>query len=144
MSKFSKNSKILGTVCYWPPERFESEKSKFDVRADIWSLGITLVEITRGSIPYRDKKGNIPSNIILLQNLILNLDTVDLIKTTFPLGSFSSVTREFAQLCLNRVHERPKYDKLQETSLYQKYGPKKNEERNQKVSEWLQFYGLTN
>uniref|UniRef100_A0A914EDW6 Protein kinase domain-containing protein n=1 Tax=Acrobeloides nanus TaxID=290746 RepID=A0A914EDW6_9BILA len=50
-------------------------KAKYDVRADIWNLGITLIEVVSGSVPYRDKKGNIPNNIILLQNLIIILDS---------------------------------------------------------------------
>ena len=37
-----------GTLLYWPPERFDGEP--YDERTDVWSLGITLVEIVYGDI----------------------------------------------------------------------------------------------
>ena len=109
-----------------------------------------MVEIVRGSLPYRDKKGNVPNNIILLQNLILNLDTKEIIDKTFPnetIGNretFSEDTREFVTLCLNRLEHRPKYDGLKATKFYQTYGSKSNEERKETVAKWLNFYGLQN
>ena len=37
-----------GTLLYLPPERFGGEP--YDERTDVWSLGITLVEIVYGDI----------------------------------------------------------------------------------------------
>jgi serine/threonine protein kinase len=37
-----------GTPLYIPPERFDGEP--YDERTDVWSLGITLVEIVYGDI----------------------------------------------------------------------------------------------
>ncbi|VIO86483.1 Uncharacterized protein BM_BM5197 [Brugia malayi] len=48
-------AKTVNAGCkpYMPPERIEGEKKvAYDVRADVWSLGITLVEIASGSHPY--------------------------------------------------------------------------------------------
>ncbi|VDK62870.1 unnamed protein product [Onchocerca ochengi] len=48
-------AKTVNAGCkpYMPPERIEGEKKvAYDVRADVWSLGITLVEIATGSHPY--------------------------------------------------------------------------------------------
>ena len=108
--------KITGTVRYWPPERFESEKAKFDVRADIWSIGITLIELVTGSVPYRDRKGNIPNNIILLQNLIVNLDTNKTVEDA--LKGYTIGTKDFVKSCLKKVEVRPKYDDLMATQFY--------------------------
>lgn len=43
-------SRQLGCVGYMAPERLN--KSTYDVRADIWSLGISLIELATGSFPY--------------------------------------------------------------------------------------------
>lgn len=40
-----------------PPERIDGEtKSAYDVRADVWSLGITIIEIAVGTHPYANWK----------------------------------------------------------------------------------------
>uniref|UniRef100_A0A914DWP6 mitogen-activated protein kinase kinase n=1 Tax=Acrobeloides nanus TaxID=290746 RepID=A0A914DWP6_9BILA len=110
-------STFVGTIYYWPPERFETEKSKYDVRADIWSLGITLIELVTGSVPYRDHKGNIPNNIIMLQSLIVNLDTNKTVEDAF--GGYTEGTKDFVKSCLKKVKERPKYNELMETTCCQ-------------------------
>jgi serine/threonine protein kinase len=107
---------LLGELAYWPPERFEHEKTKFDVRADIWSLGITLIELVTGSVPYRDRKGSIPNNIILLQNLIVNLDTNKTVDDKFE--GYTEGTKDFVKTCLKKVGERPKYLELMATQFY--------------------------
>ena len=36
-------SSTVGTPWYWPPERFDNNIAHYDIRADVWSLGITLL-----------------------------------------------------------------------------------------------------
>uniref|UniRef100_A0A914D1P2 mitogen-activated protein kinase kinase n=1 Tax=Acrobeloides nanus TaxID=290746 RepID=A0A914D1P2_9BILA len=107
---------LICALSYWPPERLEHDKAKLDVLADIWSLGITLIEIVTGSVPYRDRKGNIPNNIILLQNLILNLDTSKTVEDT--MGGYTEGIKNFMKSCLKKVEERPKHDDLMATQFY--------------------------
>uniref|UniRef100_A0A914C7P1 Protein kinase domain-containing protein n=1 Tax=Acrobeloides nanus TaxID=290746 RepID=A0A914C7P1_9BILA len=89
---------------------------KFDVRADVWSLGITLIEIVHGSVPYRDRKGLIPNNIILLQNLILTLDPIATVDE--HLDGYTKEIKDFVKSCLKKVNDRPKYNDLMETPFY--------------------------
>jgi serine/threonine protein kinase len=42
----------VGTTAYWPPERFSHGLFKYDIRADVWSLGITVLEVILGKLPY--------------------------------------------------------------------------------------------
>lgn len=45
-----------GTVRYWPPERFSG--CQYDARSDVWSLGISMVEIILGELPYSHHENN--------------------------------------------------------------------------------------
>lgn len=46
-------TRSAGCAAYMAPERVDPNKSDYDIRADVWSLGITLVELATGSNPYK-------------------------------------------------------------------------------------------
>ncbi|CAD6192420.1 unnamed protein product [Caenorhabditis auriculariae] len=51
-NSFAKTVQV-GCKPYMPPERIDGEtKSAYDVRADVWSLGITIIEVATGTHPY--------------------------------------------------------------------------------------------
>merc|ERR1719282_721448 len=52
-------TRSAGCAAYMAPERINPpnpNKPDYDIRADVWSLGITLVELATGSFPYKDCK----------------------------------------------------------------------------------------
>ncbi|KAK0416849.1 hypothetical protein QR680_012717 [Steinernema hermaphroditum] len=100
-------AKTVNAGCkpYMPPERIEGDsKDSYDVRADVWSLGITLIEISTGSHPYARWKTPFEQ---LRQ-------VVNEPSPTVPqeLG-FTHEFHDFVAGCLTKtVHERPKYQQL--------------------------------
>eukprot|EP00755_Sulcionema_specki_P021349 Sspe_Gene.13217::Locus_4536_Transcript_1_1_Confidence_1.000_Length_1366::g.13217::m.13217 len=44
---------FVGTLVFMAPERLTSEP-KYDTKADIWSLGVTVIELATGSHPYSE------------------------------------------------------------------------------------------
>ncbi|VDP94700.1 unnamed protein product [Echinostoma caproni] len=47
-------SASLGCIRYMSPERLK--KQDYDVRSDVWSLGVSILELATGSFPYEDAK----------------------------------------------------------------------------------------
>lgn len=115
---------ITGTIPYWPPERFELDEDldktqKYDVRADIWSLGITLAEIAYGTLPFEVGR---EYNFALIQKSILNAS--EGITTKFNQYydcDLQRWTKEFITNCLKPYEERPNYIKLCGTHFYKHY-----------------------
>uniref|UniRef100_K1PJ65 mitogen-activated protein kinase kinase n=1 Tax=Magallana gigas TaxID=29159 RepID=K1PJ65_MAGGI len=52
-------TRSAGCAAYMAPERIDPpdpQRPDYDIRADVWSLGITLVELATGEFPYKDCK----------------------------------------------------------------------------------------
>uniref|UniRef100_A0A914D1C2 mitogen-activated protein kinase kinase n=1 Tax=Acrobeloides nanus TaxID=290746 RepID=A0A914D1C2_9BILA len=146
--KDSLASTFVGTIAYWPPERFETNKPvkeistipqqeqnaltdedvfRYDVRSDIWSLGITLAETAYGKLPFVNDNGeeisrenNRQENIVTIQHCILSTKTDELVQRCFG-DNYSGDFIEFVNMCLEKLDKRPKFDGLMKTKFYQKF-----------------------
>uniref|UniRef100_A0A914CUV4 mitogen-activated protein kinase kinase n=1 Tax=Acrobeloides nanus TaxID=290746 RepID=A0A914CUV4_9BILA len=119
-SKSAATTKDTGAPGYRAPERFlgtTEDDGRFGVRSDVWSLGITLVEIARLQHPY-NKRGvksfEMIVNIVSKDPPFLNLDE------SFNNG-YSKETVDFINTCLTKeVSNRPYYKDLVEKDFYKK------------------------
>nr|BCL66198.1 serine/threonine-protein kinase [Volvox reticuliferus]BCL66266.1 serine/threonine-protein kinase [Volvox reticuliferus] len=87
---------FLGTVTYMSPERINN--MSYSSPADIWSLGLALVELATGQYPYPAGAGPLQLMIHVLQE-----DA-----PLPPAGEFGEEFRDFVRLCLAKEpHRRP-------------------------------------
>lgn len=104
-----------GCAAYMAPERIEPadlHNPVYDIRADVWSLGITLVELSTGQYPYSNCQNEfqVMSTIVSQEAPILRGD------------QFSAEFKGFIAKCLVKdVAERPKYKTLLKHPLVTKY-----------------------
>lgn len=112
------NESSNGTIAYWAPERFDIKEDLGDERQDIWSLGITIIEVVLSRIPY--EKIDDP---IALKCEILSLDPNKLANLCFGIDDKKSESKEkeFLLLCLQKIPYRPTLEELKKTKLYQKF-----------------------
>ncbi|XP_017475096.1 PREDICTED: dual specificity mitogen-activated protein kinase kinase hemipterous-like [Rhagoletis zephyria] len=109
------NTRSAGCAAYMAPERIDPKKPKYDIRADVWSLGITLVELATGRSPYEGC--NIDFEVL---TKILDHEPPSL-----PYGDgcdFSQDFRNFVDKCLTKnVHHRPRYQELLQQPFFRCY-----------------------
>merc|ERR1712165_433194 len=95
---------------YMAPERIDPQRAKgYDVRSDVWSLGITLIEISTGKFPYR--KWN--SVFDQLQQVVHGDPPRLEPKDKHTQRTFSLEFVNFVNTCLIKDEtQRPKYTRL--------------------------------
>lgn len=130
-------TRSAGCAAYMAPERIDPPdptKPDYDIRADVWSLGITLVELATGVFPYRDCKTDfeVLSRVVQDDPPSLPLD-----------APFSKEFRSFVSCCLTKNYKhRPKYHKLMEHPFIRKYDVPQDVETNSAVTNsGFQWFG---
>ncbi|XP_055853697.1 dual specificity mitogen-activated protein kinase kinase hemipterous isoform X2 [Episyrphus balteatus] len=107
------NTRSAGCAAYMAPERIDPKKPKYDIRADVWSLGITLVELATARSPYEGCNTDFE-----VLTKVLDSDPPSLPRDK----GFSSDFHDFVTKCLTKNHqERPKYPELLEQPFIKSY-----------------------
>ena len=96
----------VGTITYMSPERISGEKYGYD--SDIWSLGLSLVELALGRFPYPPTE---PGSTQEAQPIKLSFwDLLHYIvenpPPTLPSPQFSAEFRDFVSSCLQKEPDR--------------------------------------
>lgn len=101
-------AKTIDAGCkpYMAPERIDPQGtsvSNYDIRSDVWSLGISLIEMATGKFPYAIWRTPFEQ----LKQVV----TEDSPK--LPPGEFSTSFNELISICLQKkVQQRPNYEQL--------------------------------
>eukprot|EP00118_Oscarella_pearsei_P001007 m.6361 g.6361 ORF g.6361 m.6361 type:complete len:347 (+) comp15679_c0_seq1:115-1155(+) len=105
-----------GCKPYMAPERINPTQDKaagYDIRSDVWSLGITLVELALGKFPYPPWKSVFEQLTLIVQGDPPSIPEND---------RFSKEFRDFVKNCLIKDHQRrPKYTDLLEHPFIKAY-----------------------
>ncbi|KAI9473702.1 MAG: kinase-like domain-containing protein [Benjaminiella poitrasii] len=96
---------FVGTPCWMAPEVI-SQENGYDSKADIWSFGITAIELFTGHAP----NSNLPPMKVLITTMI---DDPPTLSTRLTVNKFSSAFKEMIDSCLNKTGvDRPSAEKL--------------------------------
>jgi len=99
-----------GCKPYMAPERIDPQRARgYDVRSDVWSLGITLMELATGHFPYPKWNSVFEQLYQVVQGDPPRLDSSE------NGNAFTSEFVNFVNTCLIKDETaRPKYDRLLE------------------------------
>ncbi|GAV03567.1 hypothetical protein RvY_13966 [Ramazzottius varieornatus] len=100
----------VGCRPYMAPERIDPTKSQesYDVRTDVWSFGITMMELALGEFPYPIQEWD---NVFKQLSQVVEGEPPRLSRDSHP--QFSDDFIHFCNICLMKeVSRRPKYKDL--------------------------------
>jgi len=101
LKRGQKRKTFVGSPCWMAPEVME--QTGHDYSADIWSLGITAIELAEGQAPYSDLTA------MKVIKMIIKEDPPQLGKTR----QWDACFREFIEACLQKdPSKRPSIDDL--------------------------------
>lgn len=97
-------TRAAGCVPYMAPERIDFSHQTYDIRADVWSLGMTLYELATGKRPFSECHTDFDILVKVVKDDPPTLpDSMD----------FSQEFRSFLSACLTKDwRQRPKYQQL--------------------------------
>jgi mitogen-activated protein kinase kinase 7 len=106
-------TKAAGCIPYMAPERIDLSSESYDIRADVWSLGVTLYELATGESPYAQFKTDF--------DILVNI--VDKSPPSLPRDmEFSEEMIDFISVCLTKdFRQRPKYKQLMEHDFIKRH-----------------------
>lgn len=153
----SLTSTIVGTIAYWPPERFQADMTvnenefRYDVRSDIWSLGVTIAETAYGRLPFIASANesvtggeNDLQGMVNMRHCIMNVDTNELVGRCLADNKgralYADDFHKFVLACLEPLDNRPRYEVLKTKPFYLRYSGVVNEAR---MAEYLNQYNVS-
>ncbi|KZR97373.1 Licorne [Daphnia magna] len=118
-------AKTIDAGCkpYMAPERIDPTGSpdKYDVRSDVWSLGISLMELATGKFPYSPWRTPFDQAFCVKQVVVGD-------PPRLPSGRFSPEFEDFVSKCLRKNYsERPNYRQLLEHPFLVRHAQRKTD-----------------
>lgn len=100
---------FVGTSTYMSPERIQG--AAYSVRSDVWSLGITILELAIGNFPFSANSNNNPALPVGILDLLQRIVNEEPPRLPDDRG-FSDDFRTFIDKCLYKEEERPSPQEL--------------------------------